>query len=316
MSQKSSSSSNPLSPPENYERIVNEITNQYENLSERYKQVARYVTQNPNIVAMESVNSVAAKCSVHPSVLVRFAQNFGYSGFKQMQTVFQSRLATAAPGYEERVKALGTDIRKSREHGIVGFMHDLVVRDIATLQELLNSVAAESLEQAAMLLKDADTIYISGQLRSEPIAIFLRYLLTMLKQRVVLLDSAGGLAPEMARTIGADDVLVAIAFRHYAKEVINIADIANDAGASVVGITDSQLSPLAKGSTVLFTIPEEEYTFSRSLAAPMCLSQSIAIALASILQPDEEAPQIATVTGNERKRTRRTRGGKANGQQK
>ncbi|GGO84380.1 (Fe-S)-cluster assembly protein [Marinobacterium nitratireducens] len=307
MPEKSGSVSEQKSPPDHYEQIVNEITNQYEKLSERYKQVARYVTQNPNNVAMESVNSVAAKCGVHPSVLVRFAQVFGYSGFKQMQTVFQSRLATAAPGFDERVKALKTDIRKSREQGIVGFMHDLVVRDIATLQELLNSVTEENLQRAATLLKDANTIYIAGQLRSESIAIFLRYLLTMLKQRVVLLDPAGGLAPEMARTMGPDDVLLAIAFRHYAKETISIADIASQAGAPIVGITDSPLSPLAKDSTVLFSIPEDEYSFSRSLAAPMCLSQSIAIALASLLQPDEEAPRIATVTGNERRRARRPR---------
>lgn len=306
MTENKNSDADRQAPPDNYERVVDEIANQYENLSERYKQVARYVTQNPNNVAMESVNSVATKCGVHPSVLVRFAQNFGYSGFKQMQTVFRSRLATAAPGFNERVSALKSDIRKSREHGIVGFMQDLVVRDIATLQDLLSLVTEENLQRAALLLKDAQTIYIVGQLRSESIAVFLRYLLTMLKRRVILLDPAGGLAPEMARTMRPDDVLIAIAFRHYAKETISIADIATKSETPIVGITDSQLSPLAKDSTVLFTIPEEEYSFSRSLAAPMCLSQSIAIAVASLLQPDEE-PRIATVTGNERKRARSSR---------
>lgn len=307
MSERKNSKSDPQTPPDHYEQVVDEIASQYENLSERNKQVARYVTQNPNNVAMESVNSVAAKCGVHPSVLVRFAQNFGYSGFKQMQTVFRSRLATAAPGFNERVSALKSDINKSREQGILGFMQDLVVRDIATLQDLLGSVTEEDLQRSAVLLKDAQTIYIAGQLRSESIAVFLRYLLTMLKRRVILLDPAGGLAPEMARTMGPDDVLMAIAFRHYAKETISIADIAVAAGTPIVGITDSQLSPLAKDSTVLFAIPEEEYSFSRSLAAPMCLSQSIAIALASLLQPDEDAPRIATVTGNERARVGRGR---------
>jgi DNA-binding MurR/RpiR family transcriptional regulator len=294
-------------PQDHYESLVNSITTEYPKLSERFQQVARYVTQNPNSVALESINSIAAKCGAHPSILVRFAQHFGYTGFKQLQAVFQTRLASTAPGYHERISALDRELHREREPGNLGFLRNLVVRDVATLQELLNSVSEDRLTQAAEYLKDAQTVYIAGQLRSEPIAVLLRYVLTMLHRRVVLLDPSGGLAPEMARTMTDGDVLVAISFRHYAKEVILISDIARESGTPVVAITDSELSPLAKNASVLFTIPEEEYSFSRSLAAPMCLAQSIAISLAALLQPDADAPRIATVTGNEHSRNRRSR---------
>jgi DNA-binding MurR/RpiR family transcriptional regulator len=100
------------------------------------------------------------------------------------------------------------------------------------------------------------------------------------------------------------DVLVAIAFRHYAKEVIAIADVAVSTSAPIIAITDSQLSPLAKDARVLFTVPEDEYTFSRSLAAPMCLVQCIAVATAALLQPGRDVPpRIPTVTEIARDRT-------------
>ena len=86
------------SVPQNYEGIVNLITRDYPKLSPGYQQIARFFTQNPNVIALESINGIAEKCGVHPSSLVRFAQNLGYSGFKQLQGVFQTRLATAAPG--------------------------------------------------------------------------------------------------------------------------------------------------------------------------------------------------------------------------
>jgi DNA-binding MurR/RpiR family transcriptional regulator len=288
----------------NYEGMVNEITEAYPSLSDRFQQVARFLTQNPNIVAMQSINSIAEQCGAHPSILVRFAQNFGFTGFKQLQAVFQTRLSTAAPGYRERISALDADLEKSRRKGNLGFMHDLVVRDIATLQELLNSVTEKELSEAAKVLKKADTIFIVGQLRSEPIAQFLRYVLSMLQRRVVLLDSAGGLAQEMARVMGPKDVLVAISFRHYAQEVVAITDIAAQNGTPLVSITDSQLSPIAKSAAVLFTVPEDEYSFSRSLAAPMCLTQCIAVSLAALLQDDKDAsPKIPTVTGNLRRKS-------------
>lgn len=296
-------------PHETYEQIVDEITDRYPKLSERHKQAARYITQNPNTVALESINAVAAKCGLHPSVLVRFAQVFGYSGFKQMQSVFQSRLATAAPGYNERINALEADLRRNEQKGSAGFLQSLVIRDIATLQELLQNVTGDELDLAANLLKEADTIYLIGQLRSEPVALLLRYLFTMLNRRVVLLDTAGGLAPQMAKNMRENDVLLAIAFRHYAKEVIAISDDVYARGFPIVAITDSNLSPLAKNARVLFTVPEEEYSFSRSLAAPVCLAQSIAMALAAALHPEKAQPRIETITEREhadltRKRTR------------
>ena len=287
----------------NYEGLINAITAAYPGLSDRFQQVARFLTQNPNVVAMQSINTIAEQCGAHPSILVRFAQSFGFTGFKQLQTIFQTRLSTAAPGYRERISALDADLEKSRRKGNLGFLHDLVVRDIATLQELLGSVTEKELAGAAKILKNAETIFIAGQLRSEPIAEFLRYVLSMLRRRVILLDSAGGLSQEIAQVMGPRDALVAISFRHYAKEVVTITEIAAQNGTPMVAITDSQLSPIAKSAAVLFTVPEDEYSFSRSLAAPMCITQAIAVSLAASLQEDTSAsPQIPTVTGNLRRK--------------
>ena len=300
--------------PNHYEAIVSLIARSYPDLSVGFQQIARFFTQNPNVVALESIGAVAAKCGAHPSSLVRFAQHLGYSGFKELQAVFQTRLATAAPGFRERISALESELSRNENQGNLGYLRDLVVRDIAALQDLLARTAEQALAQAAQLLAKAGTIYIAGQLRSEPIALFLRYLLTMLRRRVVLLDPAGGLAEEMAETMRERDVLIAIAFRHYAKEVVAIADVASAHATPILALTDSQLSPLAKSARILLTVPEDEYTFSRSLAAPMCLAQCLAVATAAVLQPGRrKTPRIPTVTENMRDRSvaelRRARAG-------
>ena len=68
-------------------------------------------------------------------------------------------------------------------------------------------------------------------------------------------------------------------------------------GVPIVAISDSTLSPLAKNARVLFAVPEHEYTFSRSLAAPMCLAQALTVALAARLQKDLDGnPRIPVVT--------------------
>lgn len=284
-------------PPTDYEAFVGLIQAEYDGLSRSFQAVARYLTQNPNDVAMQSINDIAGKCGVHASSLVRFAQSFGYDGFKELKELFNRRLATAAPGFEARVKSLKDDLQLHKRGSPKGFLGDLVARDMATLQDLFNDTVEADLVKAVDLMVKADTIYIAGQLRSAPIAVFVRYVLTMLGRNAVLLDANGGLATHMARTMRPMDLLFAISFRFYAKEVVSITEQASAGGVPVIAVTDSALSPLAKCATVLFAVPEGEYAFSRSLAAPMCLSQALMVALAARLQEDPD-PQIPIVTGS------------------
>lgn len=282
-------------PPTEYEALVQRIEDGYDELSRSFQSIARYLIQNPNDVVIQSINDIAARCSVHPSSLVRFAQSLGYEGFKDLKELFNRRLATAAPGFEARVKALKDELLLHKRGSPKAFLGDLVARDIATLHELYNDTSDDDLAKASGLFEKARTIYIAGQLRSAPIAHFVRYVLTMLDRQVILLDANGGLATHMARVMSSDDVLFAISFRFYAKEVVSIVESAHAKKIPVIAISDGNLSPLAKCASVLFSIPEGEYAFSRSLAAPMCLAQALMVALAARLQRDPD-PQIPIVT--------------------
>ncbi|MGY4752559.1 MurR/RpiR family transcriptional regulator [Pannonibacter sp. Q-1] len=281
--------------PKDYEALIRIIHERYDEMSKSYQRIAVYLTQNPNDVAVMSLNAIADACGIHASSFVRFAQMLGYNGFKELQALFQKRLSTAAPGFEARVKALETELSDRGNAGGGAFLHDLVSRDIASLQELLSSISAETIDKAVDMMEAADTIYLIGQLRSAPIVELMRYILTMLGKRVVLLDASGGLATHMAHAIRQTDLLFAVSFRFYATEVVNVVEQTAANSIPIIAISDSTLSPLAKNANVLFAVPEHQYTFSRSLAAPMCLAQALTVALAAKLQKADE-PRIPTVT--------------------
>ena len=284
------------SPPLNYEELVRVIHDRHPDMSKTYQKIAEYITQNPNDVAVQSVNAIGAKHSIHASSFVRFAQSLGYNGFKDLQAIFRKRLSTAAPGFEARIQALEDDLGKASGDGPLGQLRDLIVRDIASLEELIQNISSDDLLKAAELMEAAETIYLVGQLRSTPVVELLRYVLTMLGKKAVILDPGGGLATHMSRTIVAGDMLIAVSFRFYAIEVVNIVNEVAKRGVPVVAISDSTLSPIANFAEVLFAVPEHEYTFSRSLAAPMCLAQALTLALASRLQEQTSTPRIPTVT--------------------
>lgn len=283
-------------PPADYEEFIRLIHDRFEQMSKTYQRIAEYLTQHPNEVAVQSVNSIAGQCDIHASSFVRFAQSLGYSGFKDLQVLFQMRLSTAAPGFEARKKALEGELSLRKDRSELGFLQELVVRDIASLQELLDKVDAEDMARAAKMIEGADTIYLAGQLRSEPVVSLLRYILTMLGKPSVLLDASGGLATHMARNMKPKDILIAVSFRFYATETVNIVEECGRAGVPIIAISDSTLSPLKKPSSILFAVPEHDYTFSRSLAAPMCLAQALMVAVAARVQRNPNDPRIPTVT--------------------
>ncbi|WP_231858567.1 MurR/RpiR family transcriptional regulator [Thalassospira xiamenensis] len=283
--------------PENYEELIRLIHERHDEMSKTYQRISVFLTQNPNDVAVQSVNAIAERCDIHASSFVRFAQALGYKGFKELQTLFQKRLATAAPGFEARRKALESELQDRQDQSEYSFLRDLIVRDIASLQDMLEKTIPEELALAADLIEDAENVYLIGQLRSAPVVELLRYILTMLGKRCILLDAGGGLATHMAKTMKPEDVLIAVSFRFYANEVVNIVEEAEKSNVPVVAISDSTLSPLAKSAKVLFSVPEHDYTFSRSLAAPMCLAQALTVAVAARVQHDVAEPRIPTVTG-------------------
>lgn len=92
-------------------------------MSRVFQSIARYLTQNPNDVAVQSINDIAALCNIHPSSVVRFAQSFGYEGFKGLKEPSNRRLAT-----EARVNSLKDELQRHRSGSPKGYLGDLVAR--------------------------------------------------------------------------------------------------------------------------------------------------------------------------------------------
>ena len=135
------------------------------------------------------------------------------------------------------------------------------------------------LDEASSLLAGARTIHCLGQRRSFSVAHYLAYALSQLGVPASLIDNVGGLGPEQLAQAGPGDALIAVSFSPYAPFTIELAGRARDAGAPIVAITDSALSPLARLADVRFEIVESDFGSFRSLSATFCLAMTLAVAV-------------------------------------
>lgn len=266
--------------PDSFEDLKAQITSRYGELPGRLQQIAEFALHHPNDMALGTVAAVAERAGVQPSAVMRFASTFGYDGFSDLQRVFRARLVGDSPSYRERIGAM----RVSRPSGDgaaapQSILAQFTADGVADLEHLRDTIRSADMNRAVELLAGAAEIYLLAQGRAFPVAFYFYYAMARLDLRVHLLDGVGGLVHQQARAAGKDDVLVAVSFKEYSPDVADIVEEAAKRGVKVVALTDSPLSPIARHAAVSFEVDQSPALPFRSLVAPMCLAQSVVVAL-------------------------------------
>ena len=272
-----------------YEHLRNKLVEDYSDLSGRLQQITRYAMTHPNDMALETIAVIAKRTEVPPSSLIRFAKSFGFSGFSEMQKVFQQGLLGRMSEYQKRVQNLNLEISQ-QEDEIQSNLGYFVQGGIQALQSLRKTVKDEDIEKAASIMIESDVVHIAAQRRSFPIGTYLTYALSHLGVPNILLDSVGGMFPEQGKNIRKGDVLLAISFSPYAHEVLKLAGNVKEQEIPVIVISDSILNPLGLFSDVCMEVEETEIFGFRGviLSALMCLSLSLVVELGSQMEKQKK----------------------------
>ena len=237
------------------EALMQRIAEQFDALPRQQQNVARYVEAQRANIMLQRINEVAKGAGVHASAVVRFAQRFDYSGYSEMQAVFRSEhTAQAAPArsYQQRIRQVikGENEPMDPAHMALRFID----ASRAGLDDLASEFDGKSFEAAVDLLAGADTIYVVAVRRAFSIASYIAYALQHTHKRVLLVNGLGGMHREQMRSIGKNDVLIAISFPPYGKETLYCARVAVQHRAKVLAITESGMGPLTRHANVLLKV--------------------------------------------------------------
>lgn len=271
--------------PDSFADLQTVIAQRHGEMSPRLRQIAEFALANPNDMALETVAVVAERAGVQPSALIRFAKLLGYDGFTDMQRVFRTRLTDSMMSYGQRLRALkATDGAGSDASGI---LHHFTEAGILALEHLQQEITSEDLDQALLALIRAQHIYVVGFRRSFPVATYLAYALSQLGRRVVLVDHVGGMARQQIGSMDDRDLLLAISFKPYAQETLDLIRLGSGAGVPILAITDSALSPMVPYAGVALKVDDAQVKGFRSLTATMCLAISLVVALGQRLDGED-----------------------------
>jgi DNA-binding MurR/RpiR family transcriptional regulator len=244
----------PMSSPNTVDDLLLDIARDFETLPPQLQSIASYLERQRANIMVQRINEVAEGSGVHPSAVVRFAKRFGFSGYRELQSVFRSHYTdtvTPTRSYQQRVR-----------------------------QVIADGQAMGSVD----LLVKAENIYVVAVRRTFSIASYFVYALQHTHKRVHLVSGLGGMYHEQIRSIGRNDVLIAISFPPYGRETLYCSRVAQQHKAHVLAITDSALGPLGSEAKVTLKVSEGSAFGFRGLASTICLCQSLFVALAYKLE--------------------------------
>ncbi len=269
--------------------VINQILDSFSSLSPKLQAAARFVVDHPSEVVIASMRSVAERAGEQPATLVRLAQQLGYSGWPDLKSALAHDLGLHHDSYGQRAKSLAARGRSAELPG------ELFVAQHQNLKTT-EMQCADSLHQAASLLRRAETVHIAGFRASYPIAYALFYGYRLFRNTVQLIDGQSGGLEMQVRLFESKDVLVVTSFAPYSRESLLVAEAAKAAGLQIIALTDSQASPLAFDAdvTVLFSIASP--SFFPSVVAGVALTEAllellVADAGKSVAQKIERAEQ-------------------------
>ncbi|MGB9868172.1 MAG: MurR/RpiR family transcriptional regulator [Bacillota bacterium] len=244
-----------------------------EKLSKRQQKLAQQILENYRKAAFLSAQELSRKLGVSASTLVRLAKKMGYSGYPDLQRALQALI-------EKQISPM-RQLKQSVDlfGSFAEVLEAVLSEDMDAIQRTKTEFLRESFLQCVEAMATSKRVFILGLRSSYALAYYLWFLLSQFMDNVQCLQSGTEDLYDRLVSIGPGDLVFAISFPRYTKRTLEVASFAREAGAVVVGLTDSPSSPLADTSHILLLAsnPRDIYSF----VAPMSILNALVVALGS-----------------------------------
>ena len=267
------------------ENILEQISAKYKTLTPRQRKVAEYLFHNLDKAILLNSTQIAAKAEVSQATVTRFITGLGFSGFPKFKRAIGRKILADFSTSTRLVESAKT------LKGRTSLFTDILKGDIENIGTLSSQISEEAFEEAVEKLCSARNLYILGLRSSHALAFYLAFDLRFFLSSVRLIDLGVGDIPEKLRDAGPSDVLVVISFKRYTREVIRITEKVKKKDIFILGITNSELSPIAQLSDMALIAETRIPAYFESFTAPISLLNALITAVA-IKERDKALPAL------------------------
>jgi DNA-binding MurR/RpiR family transcriptional regulator len=227
--------------------LLHKIENSYKDFSAGQKRIADLFKENQIVLAFSSALEVGKKVNVSESTVIRWAQKLGFKGYAELQHVMQKKLAEQRI---EQVEDEDTTVYTSQS-----IVKNLLDADIKSISQLKESLQEEQLLQVVDLIGSAKKIYVTSNFFDFGLALSFKHWMNRVLDKTELLMQGDTEYYHQLSKLSNDDVLIALAFPRYTKNVMETLQMAKEQGSTIIVITDKRDSPVTPLGDEVLIVP-------------------------------------------------------------
>ena len=243
--------------------------------SKGQRRIAQYIQESYDKAAFMTASKLGKTVGVSESTVVRFATELGYDGYPEMQKAMQEMMVNRLTSVQ-RIEVTNDRI------GGQDVVSAVLQSDMERLRKTSERLDREEFRAAVDALLKARRIYVLGVRSAAALASFFGYYLNYMFSDVHVVTASG--ANEMFEkivSVGPEDAVVAFSFPRYSTTIAKGAQYCRSTGATVIGLTDSRMSPLGQNCDHVLLAKSDMVSLVDSLAAPLSVTNALLVALAS-----------------------------------
>lgn len=253
--------------------ILKEIEQKLPKFSKGQKNIANYILNHYDKAAYMTAAKLGLAAAVSESTVVRFAFELGYEGYPELQSELHEMIKNKLTSVQ-RIEVANQQI------GEDDVLDKVLNIDIEKIKKTLEETSRESFNGAVDSIANAKNIYVLGVRSSAILARFLVLYFNIIFDNVKLIDTTSQSEMfEQIMRIDEKDIMIGISFPRYSKRSAKAMQFAKDRGATVVAITDSEFSPIAKDADFFLQARSDMASFVDSLVAPLSLINALIVAV-------------------------------------
>lgn len=254
--------------------ILSLLQSRTASFSKGQRMIAGYITGAYDKAAFMTARTLGKAVGVSESTVVRFAVELGYDGYPDMQKAMQDMVRNRLTANQRM------EVARDRI-GDQDVISTVIQSDIEKLRHTCETVNREAFAKAVDAILAADQIYVLGVRSAAPLAGFLGYYLNYMFRSVHVVTSSGSTMFEKIVGVSSRDAVIALSFPRYSASTAKGAQFCRSTGATVIGITDTELSPLGRNSNYVLAAKSDMVSLVDSLVAGLSLINALVVALAA-----------------------------------
>ena len=253
--------------------IISLMKQKQPKMSKSHKVIANYIMDNYEQAVFMTAAQLGKTVGISESTVVRFAASLGYDGYPEFQKALEEWVKNRLTG----VQRVNVKYEGSSQSDVIT---SVLNADIDKIAHTIEHLDVQSFETAIELILNARHVYVIGLRSCEPLADFLNFYLSMIREDVQLVrtTSMTELFEQMLH-VDDRDCVIGISFPRYSMRTLKAMEFAKDRNAKVVCITDSEHSPMKLYATVSLLARSDMVSIVDSLVAPLSLINALVVAM-------------------------------------